>query len=71
MTDTNDYLERLWDRLLSRNPEQILQAFEELEVSERGLILAHLQRMVTEPDWHPEQQISAQAAVAALKNYKE
>lgn len=71
MTGLDEYLEHLWDRLLSREPEKILQAFGELDKTERGLIQAHLQRMASEPDWHPEQVRSAQAAIDTIKNFKE
>lgn len=71
MTGLDEYLERLWDHLLSREPEKILQAFGELDQAERGLILAHLQCMATEPDWHPAQVRSAQSAIDTIKNFKE
>ena len=71
MSGLDEFLEQLWDRLLSREPEKILQAFGELDQAERGLILTHLQRMTTEPDWHPEQVRSAQAAIDTIKEIKE
>lgn len=61
-------LEILWDALLSRDPEQVRKAFDCLSPRIQRDILAHLHRMATEPDWHPEQRISAQAALDALKN---
>lgn len=71
MNGLDEFLERLWDRLLSREPDKILEAFRELERSERVPILAHLQRMASEPDWHKEQKTSALAAIEALKDFKE
>mgnify|MGYP006953618583 FL=1 len=63
-------LEILWDSLLSRDPKLIRKAFHTLSRSDRRNVLAHLHRMVTEPDWHPEQRISAQAALNALEKQK-
>ena len=58
-----DPLEILWDKLLSRQPEEVVSAFTSLSEDEKGAILNHLKRMATEPDWHPEQRLSAQAAL--------
>ncbi len=63
-----DPLERLWDQLLSREPEVVRGAFGGLSARERRDVLAHLERMVSEEGWHPEQQRSAQAALDALKD---
>lgn len=59
-------LEGLWERLLSRQPEEVRTAFLSLSTREQEAVLAHLGRMVTEPGWHPEQRTSAQAALDAL-----
>lgn len=59
-------LENLWDALLSRNPERIRQAFAGLDAEERQAVQTHLQRMATEPGWHPEQRLSAQTALESL-----
>jgi len=64
----SDLLEQMWDKILSRLPEDVREAFHDLEVHEQQAILEHLQRMVSEPGWHVEQRISAQAALAALEN---
>ena len=58
--------ETLWDHLLSRQTKRIQSAFERLSTREQDAVITHLQRMATEPDWHPEQRISAQAALQAL-----
>jgi hypothetical protein len=58
--------EELWDQLLSRQPKKVQTAFENLSAQEQHAVLDHLQRMATEPDWHPEQRISAAAALEAL-----
>lgn len=61
-----DPLERLWDNLLSRQPDQIRLVFSGLTVDEQQAIRTHLLRMVEEPGWHPEQRISARAALDAI-----
>ena len=47
--------ELLWEQLLSRQPEQVLAAFTRLSPDEQAQVLQHLERMATEPGWHPEQ----------------
>jgi hypothetical protein len=59
-------LENLWEALLSRQPEQVRKAFAGLQAAERQSVREHLNRMATEPGWHPEQRLSAQAALEAL-----
>jgi hypothetical protein len=64
-------IEAIWDELLSRQPERVLAVYRALEQPEREAVIAHLQRMVAEPGWQPEQRASAQAAIRALKNLAE
>lgn len=59
-------LETLWDDLLSRQPELIRIAYTSLDATSQKTIFKHLQRMASEPDWHPEQRQSAQAALDVL-----
>jgi len=59
--------ETLWENLLSRQPERVRAAFAVLNAAEGAAVLAHLQRMAEEPGWHPEQRISAAAALEALR----
>jgi hypothetical protein len=68
--DLSDYLdiEDLWDALLSRQAERVRAAFGSLDIEHQHAVSAHLQRMASEDDWHPEQRLSAQAALAALEN---
>ncbi len=61
-----DPLQTFWDNLLSRQRERILDTFNSLNEDDRQAVLIHLQRMVDEPDWHPEQRVSALAALDAL-----
>jgi len=62
----NRSLEIMWERLLSRQPQQIKAAFESLAPDERQAVRNHLKRMSEEPGWHPEQRLSAQAALNTL-----
>jgi hypothetical protein len=62
----SDSLELLWDRLLSRQPDQVREAFGILSPAEQQAVLAHLKSMVDEPGWHSEQRLSTQAALSAL-----
>ena len=60
------FLEKLWDALLSREPETIRKAFANLDGQNQKVVLAHLQKMTSEPGWHHEQIASARAALKAL-----
>jgi hypothetical protein len=64
---TTDPIAALWERLLSRQPEEIQPAFDALDDESRQALLAHLKRMAGEDGWHPEQRASAQAALNVLK----
>lgn len=66
MNQDRDELENLWDNLLSRNPEQIIEAFTPLDELHQQNVHDHLIRMAEDPGWHPEQRRSAQSALAAL-----
>ena len=60
-------LESIWDALLSRQPDQVKQAFQALSPEEQVAIRNHLQKMAEEEGWHPEQRKSAQEALRALE----
>jgi hypothetical protein len=64
-------LESLWDGLLSRQPELVRATYSTLDTEARVAILAHLQRIVSETGWHPEQRLSAQSALEALEGFEE
>jgi len=66
MNQYTNPLEILWDNLLSRQPDLVRDAYLSLSPEEQGTVIAHLQRMVQEPGWQTEQQVSAQAALLAL-----
>lgn len=61
-------LEDIWDRILSRQPGQILTAFRELDQASQQTVLDHLRRMASEDGWHPEQVKSAAAALSVLQS---
>lgn len=58
--------EDLWGQLLSREAAQVQAAFASLALKEQDVVLTHLYRMVEEAGWHPEQRLSARAALIAL-----
>jgi NADH:ubiquinone oxidoreductase subunit E len=66
MNKTSEKLELLWEDLLSRQPETIQEAFASLDPSDQKAVLTHLQRMVSESGWQPEQRLSARAALDVL-----
>jgi hypothetical protein len=66
MSDINHDLEELWGKLLSRDAERVRSAYYSLSTVEQEVVFSHLKRMATEPDWQPEQRISASAALEAI-----
>ncbi len=61
-------LEKIWDELLSGDPDQVRLAFNSLDAESQKEVIKHLQRMASEAGWQPEQRQSAQAALNALEN---
>ncbi len=59
--------DELWDAILSRETQRILNAWNRLDHEEQTSLLAHLERMTSEDGWHPEQVTSAQAALDAIR----
>lgn len=66
MSSENDRLEYLWDRILSGHVVKIREAFYSLDEEKQRAVLTHLQRMVAEDGWQPEQQASARAAIEVI-----
>lgn len=60
------YLENLWNNILSRDAEKICAQYETLNELDQKTVKEHLAKIVTEEGWHPEQVISAKAALNAL-----
>lgn len=68
MNDIGYSLEEIWDGLLSRETEKIRMIYQTLDENSRKTAFQHLQKMSTEEGWHPDQRLSAQTALAALKD---
>ena len=66
-TEWNEIV-NVWEMLLSREPDWIEKAFVSLHPDQKRAVLIHLQKMVSEPGWQPEQQTSAQIALDTLLN---
>ena len=63
-----DAITQFWDALLSREPERIRRIFQPLDPATRKSVIDHLQRMASEEGWHPEQRLSARAAIDAVRD---
>jgi hypothetical protein len=59
-------LERIWDQLLSRDPQRIKNTFAGLDKDSQQTVLVHLKVMTTGAGWHPEQVKSATVALEAI-----
>lgn len=66
--DNLDPLQSFWENLLSRNPTRIQSAFLSLDPTSKQVVIAHLQKMATDPGWHPEQVESARAALETIQS---
>jgi hypothetical protein len=69
MDGQQETYENIWDMLLSRQSVKIEQAFTSLESDQQKAIMDHLQGMVAEPGWQPEQRVSAQAALDTIADH--
>jgi hypothetical protein len=61
-----DPLEKLWDTLLSREPQKIKHTFDALDNASQMAVIDHLNRMATEEGWLDEQRSSALIALEAI-----
>ncbi|MGB7094759.1 MAG: hypothetical protein WBD62_08945 [Anaerolineales bacterium] len=66
MNGEQSRFENIWEVLLSRDAKWILAVFESLQSDQKRAVLKHLQKMVGEPGWQPEQRISARFALDAI-----
>lgn len=66
MNGPNASFESFWEDLLSRYPKRVWEAFATLDINQQQVVLEHLERMVNEAGWQPEQRKSAQAALDAI-----
>lgn len=64
----NFQLPDFWSAILSRNPQQIREAFILLDESSKKAVVNHLEKMATEAGWHPEQVKSAKAALLIIRS---
>ena len=62
-----EQLEQFWAGILSRNPEEIMNAFLTVPPVIQKSCIEHLQKMISESGWHDEQIKSAQFALEILK----
>ena len=60
--------ELFWTEILSREAERVLSAYAPLAEDEKAHVIAHLKEMASGDGWHPEQVISASAALEALQD---
>jgi hypothetical protein len=67
MEQAQDDLEKLWDALLSRQADLIIEAFTSLDKEGKEAVIKHLRRMSTELGWQPEQVASAKSALNVLE----
>jgi hypothetical protein len=67
MSDIFSSAEQFWDNILSRNPEQILEAYRSLDNPSQLSVLNHLRDMASEEGWQPQQRLSAQVALDAIE----
>jgi hypothetical protein len=63
----DDYLERIWDGILSEDKELILQTYAELGEIDQKTVINHLKKMVNEDGWLPVQIQSANTALLVIQ----
>lgn len=68
MNKLEAFLEKTWDALLSREPQKIQETFKQLDPESQRVVIDHLKKMASEDGWHPEQVLSARAALDALQS---
>lgn len=66
MNKLEAFLERTWDGLLSREPQKIQETYQQLDPESQRVVIDHLKKMASEEGWHPEQVLSARAALEAI-----
>jgi len=59
-------IEHFWSSILSRDETLVCSVYATLSQEEKEAVISHLQRMASEPGWHPEQRKSAQVALEVL-----
>jgi hypothetical protein len=69
MSSLEEYLESVWDGILSEDEEIIQETFHSLSAEDQRVVLTHLQKMVSETGWHPVQVQSASKAIMVLGEF--
>ena len=69
MSSLEEYLESVWDGILSEDEEIIQETFLSLSAEDQQVVRAHLQKMVSESGWHPFQVQSASKAIKVLSGF--
>ena len=64
----NNLFDRIWTEILSRDAARIKTAYTSLSADEQKKVHAHLKKMAAEEGWHPEQVLSAQTALEAIRD---
>jgi hypothetical protein len=62
----DDYLERIWDGILSEEEALIQKTYQELSDIDKQTVLTHLNKMATEEGWLPVQKKSAETALKVI-----
>ena len=70
MNDQDQYLEQIWDGILSREEASIRRAYLLLDESSQITVFQHLQKMTLDEGWHPEQVKSASIALEIIRKIK-
>lgn len=70
LNDQDQYLEQVWDGILSREEGSIRRTYLSLDKISREVVAEHLQRMSQEDGWHPEQVTSARRAIEVISTIK-
>jgi len=60
------FLEQIWDNLLSREEEKIRAAYLALDQASQDAVFQHLLNMTREDGWHPQQVSSALVALDVM-----
>ncbi len=70
MSSLEEYLESVWDGILSEDEAMIKETYLSLSAEDQQVVLTHLNKMVSETGWQPVQIQSASTALSALQEFK-
>lgn len=63
-------IEIFWDKLLSREKNAIIEAFDSLSQKEQVKIVNHLKNIISNPDYLDQQKESASIALQTIKEHQ-